>query len=69
MRQSEGLAIQLATARHEVAKVAPAARDVSDLQVREKDAHYDTHEAEEKVMALIKRVHMDAMEVEWLWKE
>ena len=34
-----------------------------------KDAHDDAREAEEKLVALIKRVHTDAMEVERLWKE
>ena len=35
---------------------------MSDLRVREKDGHDDAYEAEEKLTALIERVHMDAIE-------
>ena len=52
-----------------VPKLAPAAQEVVDLRVREKDAHDDAHEAEEKLTALIERVCMDVMEGERLWKE
>jgi len=52
-----------------VAELAPAAQEVADLQVREKDARDDAHEAKEKLTALIERVHTDAMEVKRLWKE
>ena len=61
---SEGLAAQLTIARQEVAELAPAAQEVADLQVREKDARDDAHEAKEKLTALIKRVHMDDVEAE-----
>ena len=69
MRQSEGLATQLATACQEVAKLAPTTWEVADLRVRERDACNDAHEAEEKLTALIERVHTDTMEVERLRKE
>jgi len=67
--RSEGLATQLAATRQEVADLAPATREVVDLRVRERDARDDTHEAEEKLAALIKRVRMDAVEAERLQKE
>ena len=50
---SEGLAAQLAATRQEVAELAPIAREVADLRVREKDARDDACEAEEKLAALI----------------
>ena len=50
-------------------QLAPAAQEVVDLRVKEKDAHNDACEAEEKLVALIERVHVDAMEPERLWKE
>ena len=52
MRQIEGLAAQLATARQEVAELALAALELADLRVREKDARDDAREAGEKLMAL-----------------
>ena len=69
MRWSEGLATQLVAAHQEVAELAPTTQEVADLRVREKDAHDDTHEAEEKLMALIERVHMNTVETERLRKE
>ena len=63
------MAAQLVVAHQEVAELAPAAREVADLRVREKDARDDAYEAEEKLAALIERVHMDAMEAKWLRKE
>ena len=69
MRWSEGLAIQLAAARQEVAELAPTAREVADLRVREKDARDDAREAKEKLAALIERVCTDSMEAERLQKE
>ena len=42
---------------------------MANLRVREKDAHDDAHEVEEKLVALIKRVHMDVVEAKRLWKE
>ena len=48
-----------------MAELDPTTREVADLQFREKDAY----EAEEKLVALIERVCMDAMEAERLWKE
>ena len=68
-RRSEGLAAQLTAARQEVAELAPVAREVADLCVREKDAHNNAREAEEKLTDLIERVHMDVVEAERLWKE
>ena len=52
-----------------MAELAPTARELANLRVREKDAHDDAHEAEEKLTALIERVCMDVMEGERLWKE
>ena len=52
-----------------MAELAPTTQEVADLRVREKDAHDDTHEAEEKLMALIERACTDAVEAERLWKE
>ena len=52
-----------------MAELAPTAREVADLQVKEKDARDDAHEAEEKLAALIERACMGAVEAEWLWKE
>ena len=66
MRRSEGLAAQLAATHQEVAELAPTAWELADLQVREKDTRDDTREAEKKLTALIKRVHIDAMEAKWL---
>jgi len=68
-QRSEGLAVQLTTTHQEVAELTPAAREVADLQAREKDACDNAHEAEEKLVALIERVCMDAMEAERLRKE
>ena len=42
---------------------------MADLRVKEKDARVDAREAEEMLMALIKRVRTDTMEAEQLWKE
>ena len=52
-----------------MAELAPTAREVADLRVREKDARDAAREAEEKLVALIKRARMDVMEAERLWKE
>ena len=52
-----------------MAELALAAREVADLRVREKDARNGTREAEEKLTALIKRVHTDAVEAKRLRKE
>ena len=52
-----------------MAKLAPAAQEVADLRVREKDARDDACEVEEKLVALIERARMDAVEVERLRKE
>ena len=68
-RPCEGLAAQLAAACQEVAELAPTTREVADLRVREKDARDDTHEAKEKLSALIERARTDTMEAERLWKE
>ena len=48
-----------------MAKLAPTAREVADLRVKEKDAR----EAEEMLTALIERVCMDTVEAEQLQKE
>ena len=61
----EGLAAQLATARQEVAKLAPAAWELDDLRVWEKDAHDDACEAREKLMALIERARLDGYGTRW----
>ena len=42
---------------------------MDDVRVREKDARDDAYEAKEKLTALIKRAHVDAMEAEQLRKE
>ena len=42
------MAAQLAVVGQEVAELAPTAREVADLQVREKDTHDNAHEVEEK---------------------
>ena len=63
------MATQLVATRLEVAELAPVARELADLLVREKDARNDACEAREKLMALIERARTDAMEVERLWKE
>ena len=52
-----------------MAEFAPITQEVADLRVRKKDARDDAHEDEEKLVALIERAHMDAVEAEWLWKE
>ena len=52
-----------------MAELAPVARELANLRIREKDVRDDTHEAEEKLAALIERAHMDAVEAERLWKE
>ena len=49
-----------------MAELAPVAREMADLQVREKDACDDAREAEEKLAALIERARTDAMEAERL---
>ena len=51
-----------------MAELAPIIREVADLRVREKDTCDDTHEAKEKLTALIERVRMDVVEGERLWK-
>ena len=43
-----------------MAELAPATREVANLRVREKDARDNAREAEEKLMALIKRLCVDA---------
>ncbi|XP_066385333.1 uncharacterized protein [Miscanthus floridulus] len=68
-RWSEGLATQLAAAHQEVAELAPTTQEVTDLQVREKDARDNARKVEEKLVALIERARMDALEAERLWKE
>ena len=52
-----------------MAKLAPAAREVANLRVKENDARDDACESEEKLMALIERARTDAMEAEQLWTE
>ena len=52
-----------------MAKLAPAAREVANLRVKENDARDDACEFEEKLAALIERACMDAVEAERLWKE
>ena len=63
------MAAQLDTTHQEVAELAPTTQEVADLRVREKDAHDDTHEAEEKLMALIERACTNTVEAEQLRKE
>ena len=55
--------------RQEVTELAPAAREVADLRVMEKEVHDDAREAKEKLAALIERACTDIMEAERLWKE
>ena len=50
-------------------ELAPGAQELANLRVREKDARDDACEAREKLMALIERARMDAVEAEQLWKE
>ena len=52
-----------------MAELAPTAREVADLRVREKDARDAAREAEEKLTVLIERVRVDTIEAEQLWKE
>ena len=52
-----------------MAELAHAAREVANLYVREKDARDDACEAEEKLAALIERVHTNTVEDKCLWKE
>ena len=52
-----------------MAELAPTTQELADLQVREKDARDDAHEAGEKLMALIERARMDAIEAKQLLKE
>jgi uncharacterized protein YaaN involved in tellurite resistance len=52
-----------------VAELAPAAQEVADLRVMEKDARDDTREAEEKLATLIERARMGVVEAERLRKE
>ena len=52
-----------------MAELAPATQEVADLRVKEKDARDDAHEAEEKLVALIERACMDAVETDQLQKE
>ena len=52
-----------------MAELPPAARELADLGVREKDARDDAREAREKLMALIERTCTDTVEVERLRKE
>ena len=61
-----GLAAQLIATHQEVAELAPTAREVVELRVREKDARDDAHDAKEKLVALIERARTDAMEAERL---
>ena len=50
-------------------ELAPAAWELADLRVSEKDACDDAREAREKLMALIERACTDVVEAERLWKE
>ena len=68
-RRSDALATQLAAAYQGVAELSPTTRELADLQVREMNACEDAHEADEKITALIKRMHAYAVESERLWKE
>jgi len=52
-----------------VAELAPATQEVADLRVREKHARDDAHEVEEKLTAMIERVHTNTVEAEQLQKE
>ena len=52
-----------------MAKLAPTTREVADLRVREKDAHDDAREAEEKLTDLIERTRTNIVEAEWVRKE
>ena len=52
-----------------MAELAPAAQEVADLRVSEKDACNDAYEVMEKLMTLIERVRTDTMEAERLRKE
>jgi hypothetical protein len=58
----EGLAEQLAIPCQEVDELAPTGREWADLRAREADAREDAREAEEKLVALIERACVDAME-------
>jgi hypothetical protein len=48
------LSVQLAATRQRVAELTPTTGEVSNLRVREADAHRHTVEAEEKAAALMK---------------
>ena len=50
-------------------ELAPAAWELADLRVSEKDACDDAREAREKLMALIERACMDTVETKRLRKE
>ena len=65
----EELASQLATARQEVAKLAPVRQELSNLWIKYVEAHDDTREAREKLLDLIKIMCMDVVEIEQLQKE
>ena len=52
-----------------MAELAPTARELANLRVREKDAHDDAREAREKLMALVERTRTNAMEAKQLRKE
>jgi hypothetical protein len=63
------LSVQLAATRQRVAELTPTTEEVSNIRVREADAHRHTVEAEEKVTALIERAHKDDDEAERVPKE
>ena len=52
-----------------MAELAPTAREVADLRVREKDARGDAREAKGKLVALIERARTDTVAAKLLWKE
>jgi hypothetical protein len=60
---------QLDTACQKVADLTPITEEVGSLRVWEADAHWDTDEAKEKLVALAEWAHLDATETERLWKE
>ena len=52
-----------------MAELAPVHQELADLQIKYTEARDDAHEAGEKLLDLVKNMHIDAVEIEWQWKE
>jgi hypothetical protein len=52
-----------------VAELAPPAKEVANLRIREVDVRQCAVEAEEKATTLVERAHKDDVKAEWVQKE